>query len=149
MRTGAPRLARRQSTDPIQSNAWKWGRRQVFGLKGSEGLPSTYFASFPRLASVLVAGSFPITAAGQCRSGPKASPASRFNPVACGPREPTTARYGVIWSQSTPNVVWNEPWTAEACFTGSVFRRRDRWRYGRGVKPQFDEQLLRAKCSAG
>ena len=33
-----------------------------------------------------VAGSFPITAAGQCRSGANASPASRFNPVACDHR---------------------------------------------------------------
>ena len=42
---------------------------------------------FPRHdASVLVAGSFPITAAGQCRNGANASPASRFNPVACGHR---------------------------------------------------------------
>lgn len=37
-------------------------------------------------APVLVAGSFPITAAGQCRSGANASPASRFNPVACDHR---------------------------------------------------------------
>ena len=89
------------------------GCRQVFGLMGlearSEGRGvrserrrclgsahysllhthscSTYTRRFPRHgASVLVAGSFPITAAGQCRSGANASPASRFNPVACDHR---------------------------------------------------------------
>ena len=63
------------------------GCRQVFGLMGAKGEPSSYIRRFPRHgASVLVAGSFPITAAGQCRSGANASPASRFNPVACDHR---------------------------------------------------------------
>ena len=55
MRAGAPRLARCQPTGP-QSNQWTWGRRQVFGLKGAEELPSTYFASLPSGTSLGACG---------------------------------------------------------------------------------------------
>ena len=56
-------------------------------LTSSRSLLLHLIRRFPRHgASVLVAGSFPITAAGQCRSGANASPASRFNPVACDHR---------------------------------------------------------------
>src|SRR5690606_32693666 len=64
------------------------GCRQVFGLTGPEGRGLPPPPPLPgALAPVLVAGSFPITAAGQCRTGARgASPASLLiRPAAAGP----------------------------------------------------------------
>src|SRR5690606_38552707 len=85
------------------------GCRQVFGLTGTDAVASTFPAASRSAAPVLVAGSFPITAAGQCRSGRAlarlASPASLFIPTqGAGNRR---AQDRGVGRQGQPKILWS------------------------------------------